>query len=145
MTRAYDKVYLSRARSSLARMLDFACNDLGFDITIFFNLFIDSGVAESFGEGDSHLIAGMSGVELAYEVLDCSGTAYTRIKPHYTCERSREYWVGWALAYYQWRSVLSFAQIVERVPITDIRDMYNPYHEMDVRQFCDAMDAMISN
>ena len=73
MIRAYDKVYLDKARTVLGRMLDFAVYDLKYDITEFFDLFIKSGVAKRFETGDFTVIVGMSGVELAYEVLEQSG------------------------------------------------------------------------
>lgn len=43
MIRAYDKVYLDKARTALGRMLDFAVYDLKYDIAEFFDLFIKSG------------------------------------------------------------------------------------------------------
>ena len=143
MIRAYDKVYLEKARVSLGRMLDFAVYDLNFDLEEFFGLFISSGTAALFGEGDYSLIAGMSGVELAYEVLLRSGRVFERVKPMYTASRSEEYWTGWALAYYQWHSARSFAEIVRYIPIKDIIELYSPYHEMDIRHFVDKMNQML--
>lgn len=142
MIHAYDKVYLGAAQTALGCMLDIAVYDLKYDISEFFNLFIKSGVAERFGSGDFTVIVGMSGVELAYEVLEQSGTEYNRVKPNYTFNRSEEYWTGWALAYYQWETSMSFAEIVQYVPIEDIVALYSPYHEMDIRQFVDKMNAM---
>lgn len=142
MIHAYDKVYLEKARTALGRMLDFAVYDLGYDITDFFNLFIASGIADRFGTGDFTVIVGMSGVELAYEVLEQSGVTGERITPNYTVDRSEEFWVGWALAYYQWETSMSFAEIVRYVPIRDIIALYLPYHEMDIRQFVDKVNAM---
>lgn len=142
MMHAYDKVYLDRARTALGRMLDFAVYDLGYDITHFFDLFVGSGVAARFEDGDFTLLSGMSGVEIAYQVLEQSGIAVRRIQPRYTMDRSEEYWTGWALAYYQWETSLSFAEIVRYVPIGDIQALYFPYHEMDIRQFCDRMDEL---
>lgn len=139
---AYDKVYLEKARVSLGRMLDFAVYDLKYRLEDFFELFIYSGVAELFGEGDFSVIAGKSGVELAYLVLDRSGVEYQRIKPNYTSSRSEEYWLGWALAYYQWYSCRSFDEIVRLIPISDILALYSPYHEMDIRQFADKMSEL---
>ena len=139
MMHAYDKLYLDKARSALARMLDFAVYDLHQDLTSFFDLFITSGVARLFEQGDIHTLVGKSGVELAYEVLERSGLPYERVNPQYSMDRSEEYWIGWALAYYQWLTAQSFAEIVQYIPIMDIRAMYVPYHEMDIRQFCDAM------
>lgn len=142
MIRAYDKVYLDKAQTALGYMLDFAVYDLKYDITEFFNLFMNSGIAKRFGTGDFTVIVGMSGVELAYEVLEKSGIEYNRIKPNYTFNRSEEYWTGWALAYYQWETSMSFAEIVKYIPIADIIALYSPYHEMDIRQFVDKMNAM---
>ena len=142
MTHAYDKLYLEKARAALARMLDFAVYDLHQDLTSFFDLFISSGVAQLFEQGDIHMLVGKSGVELAYEVLDRSGLAYERVTPRYSMDRNEEYWTGWALAYYQWYTSLSFAEIVKYIPVKDIKDLYDPYHEMDIRQFCDRMNKM---
>ena len=143
MMHAYDKLYLEKARAALARMLDFAVYDLHQDLTSFFDLFISSGVAPLFEQGDIHILVGKSGVELAYEVLERSGLAYKRVTPQYSMDRSEEYWTGWALAYYQWETAQPFAEIVQYIPIQDILAMYDPYHEMDIRQFCDAMSERL--
>ncbi len=142
MIRAYDKVYLEKARTALGRMLDFAVYDLQYDITDFFHLFLSSGVADRFGKGDFSVIVGMSGVELAYLVLDTVQDNLDRIKPQYTMDRSEEYWTGWALAYYQWETALSFEDIIRHIPIKTILSLYSPYHEMDIRQFCDKMNEL---
>lgn len=140
MIHAYDQVYLDKARVVLGRMLDFAVYDLNYDITEFFNMFLDSGLAARFEKGDYAVIVGMSGVELAYQVLELTTGNTERIKPAYTVDRSEEYWAGWALAYYQWETALRFEEIVQHVPIAEIVKLYSPYHEMDIRQFCDKMD-----
>ncbi len=142
MIHAYDKVYLDKARIALGRMLDYAVYDLKYDITEFFDLFIKSGVAARFETGDFSLLVGMSGVELAYEVLEQSGVEYERIKPNYTVDRSEEFWAGWALAYYQWESSMSFAEIMQYISIRDVIALYSPYHEMDIRQFVDKMNVL---
>lgn len=142
MIHAYDKVYLDKARVALGRMLDFAVYDLEYNITEFFDLFLESGIASRFEKGDFAVIAGMSGVELAYQVMELTVGSTERIKPRYTIDRSEEYWTGWALAYYQWDSALRFEEIVEHIPIAEIVKLYSPYHEMDIRQFCDKMDEL---
>lgn len=142
MIHAYDKVYLDKARTALGRMLDFAVYDLKYDIEDFFALFLSSGIAACFEKGDFGVIVGMSGVELAYKVLELTKGEEKRIKPRYTVDRSEEYWTGWALAYYQWDTALSFEEIVRAVPIKQIVALYSPYHEMDIRQFCDKMNAL---
>ena len=142
MIHAYDKIYLDKARTALGRMLDFAVYDLKYDIEDFFALFITSGIAARFEKGDYSVIVGMSGVELAYNVLELTKGEENRIKPQYSADRSEEYWAGWALAYYQWDTALSFEEIVRAVPMKRIVEMYSPYHEMDIRQFCDKMNEL---
>ena len=66
MMHAYDKLYLDKARTALARMLDFAVYDLHYGISEFFELFLASGISRRFEQGDFTILAGMSGVELAY-------------------------------------------------------------------------------
>ena len=145
MTPAYDRIYLESARASLARMLEFAVHDLDYDISTFFELFITSGIASSFANGDPSTIVGKSGVELTYDVLERCGVDSVRIETRVTGERSPEYWMGWALAYYQWLTARSFRYINDLVPIAEVLGMYTPYHEMDIRQFADKMDQLVHN
>lgn len=143
MTHAYDKVYLEKARTALARMLDFAVFDLKYELESFWDLFLTSEISARFESGDFTVLVGKSGVELAYAVLDAAGISYTRIKPNYSLDRSEEYWTGWAIAYYQWETGLRFSEITNVVPITQILEMYDPYHEMDIRQFTDKMNELL--
>ncbi len=142
MIRAYDRLYLDKARTVLGRMLDFAVWDLNYEIDEFFAMFLDSGVAERFGTGDCTVLTGKSGVEVAYEVLEKAGVQTERISPRCTADRSEEYWTGWALAYYQWHTALPFAEINEAVPVREVQALYSPFHEMDIRQFVDRMNEM---
>ena len=144
MIHAYDRLYIEKARTALASMLDYSVYDLEYDLTSFFELFLVSNVSSSFECGDPSTIAGRSGIELACEVLDQCGVSYKQVQPSFAENRSKEYWTGWALAYYQWETALSFYDIVRYVPITEIRSMYSPYHEMDIRQFTDHMDELIN-
>ena len=145
MMSAYDKNYLEKVRTTLGRMLDFAVFDLKLDLKDFFDRFIVSGIANDFENGDSKTIAGKSGVELAYEVMEKTGENLRNIKPRYTVNRSEEYWTGWALAYYQWKTAISFSKIVEYIPINEIKALYSPYHEMDIRHFVDKMNELYIN
>lgn len=139
---AYDKVYLEKARASLGRMLDYAVYDAGFDLEAFFDIFIRSGIATRFERGDCDILVGRSGVELAYDVLKIHDPNADLPKPRFTKDKSEEYWTGWALAYYQWKTARSFADVIRYISINDIRAMYCPYHEMDIRHFVDAMNEI---
>lgn len=139
MIHAYDKNYLAKAQNTLAVMLDFAVYDLDFHLEDFYKLFLLSEISHRFEEGDTSIIAGKSGVELTLEIIG-DDTKAIKYKP--VADRSPEYWTGWALAYFQWETNLKFGQINNLIPITEIRSMYNPYHEMDISQFCDYMKSL---
>ena len=147
---AYDAAYLGAARTVLARMLDYAVNVLGYRLASFWALFLANDVSRLFAHGDASVVAGRSGIELARLVVQEAGCDQAELPSTrladaqeaswYCGGRSEEYWCGWALAYYQWRRALSFSDIEARVPIEDVLALYEPYHEMDERQFLDRMD-----
>jgi DNA-binding XRE family transcriptional regulator len=139
MMHAYDEIYLDKARTAMGRMLDFAVYDLDYKLSDFWKFFLASGVCAKFEIGDASLIAGKSGVEIVYEILPENTE---RISPKYTANRSEEYWTGWVLSYYQWETGLTFKRITDTADIDEICLMYMPYHEMDIRQFCDRMNEL---
>ncbi len=136
---AYDRIYLEKARNALGNMLEYAVHDLEHSIGEFWGLFLKSDVSRRFERGDASVIAGKSGIELALTVC---GMEKNYPRPSFAEEKSEEYWTGWVLAYYQWNMCVSFSQIDEVVSIEEIRGLYSPYHEMDVRQFCDRLNQI---
>ena len=111
MIHAYDETLLSKARDSLGRMLDFSAHTLHIEPSTMLALFSASGVASAFERGDIRTIVGMSGIELAYEILDRSGVEYERQSPRHTISLSAEYSYGSDLALRQWKSGISFAEL----------------------------------
>lgn len=152
--RAYSDLYVLTAQRTLGSMLDFAVNGCGYRIGHFFDLFIQSGLAHRFGRGEPNIVAGCSGIELVFQVLAETkdpGTfmdeaTWQKVKDFTPIGGSTpEYWAGWALAYYQWECGRSFEGIQQLVPIERVRELYHPYHEMDITQFCDCMDDLCSD
>ncbi len=117
---AYTDIYREKAERVLGEMLDYAAYSLHQNPAIFFELFLASGVAEIFEAWDTVSLAGISGVELAYAVMERSGLSYTRIRPRFTNSRSKELLCGEVLAHYQWQTALSFSDIVRACSIADI-------------------------
>ena len=137
---AYDGLYLEKARTALGRMLDYAVYDMKLSLSDFWKRFLDSPVSGYIENGVSGYTVGKSGVELALEVM---GKREAVPAPAFTENRSEEYWTGWTLAYYQWKTGLPFEEITRNVPIEEICGMYSPYHEMDIMQLCDTMDLYL--
>ena len=125
MTHAYDEILLERASGTLGRMLDFAVYSLRQDASAMMELFVSCGLAALFEQGDIRIIAGMSGIELAYETLGRSGLAYERQVPRHTVSLSPEYWCGYALSRVQWESGLPFSNIVKSFSMAGFISDYN--------------------
>lgn len=142
MLHSYNELYLNKARTSMAHMLDFAVHDLKQDADAFFDLFVSSGLADQFGRGDAGVVLGMSGVELAYRVLDVCGINVDRISYRYTSGRSKEYWAGWALANYQWESARSFVDITAAIPIREIIAVSDELRGREIKEIMATLSWM---
>ena len=142
MIHAYDELYLERARSVMAHMLDYAVHGLGYELEDFFKQFLVSEICPKFERGQASIIAGKSGTELVLEIVEREPTEDDPRGEIVLLHRSPEYWLGWSLAYYQWYSNMPFSEIMASVSIKDIRNMYDKYHEMDIRHFAERMDEL---
>lgn len=141
MTYAYDELYLPLAQRVLGDMYDFVVNTLGYSLSRFHDMFMISGMAHQFEIVNPTYVAGKNGCEIARCVVEkCTG-AEPSIDDVMYLDKSREYWIGWSLAYYQMYSGFSFARINERVPIEGIYNMYSTLHEADISLFVEVMDT----
>ena len=138
---AYNRIYLEGARAAVGNMLDYAVNVLGYPLSRYWECFLASPVPGNIELGNPAYLAGKSGPELALDVLKLDSAPEKRSDNNFG-GRSIEYWTGWALTYYQWSINLPFGIINGFAPIAEISNMYNPYHEMDIRQFCDRMNEI---
>jgi len=143
MARAYKKTYLNGAMRNLAVMMDCGVRKYGYSIEEFYEKFLASEVSRQFAGGNPRYLVGLSGAELADEVIESSGgTVLKENDGTYTV--GREYWAGWALAYYQWLSRRSFAYMLKKgLGISEVMAMYHPLHEADLSKFADAAESVI--
>lgn len=143
MTHAYQEMYLNNAQALLGDAFDYAINACGIDGDSFMKLFSVSSVSNRIENGEAAYIMGKSGIEAAVDVLvETTGKAPTA-KPKVNFNRSREYWIGWAVAYYQWFSGRKFSNIFKVLSFEDLERMYAPLHEADISKFADIADAKV--
>ena len=69
MTHAFSELYIENAQRVFAQMTHYVIHDLKMGYDPFFRLFVQSGVAAQFEKGNPRYVAGMSGTELADEVM----------------------------------------------------------------------------
>lgn len=140
MSCAYDVMYLSLASRVMGDMFDFAVNTLQINIREFFDMFVVSKMAYQFELGNPTYIAGKNGCEIAKEVVERCTNIYPDTEDCMYLDKSPEYWIGWALAQYQWLRNIEYAVIDEYQPIEDMYGMYKTYHEADISLFIEIMD-----
>ncbi len=94
-------------------------------------------------KGEPACVAGKSGIEIVREIVEETKGQELQIEPQERFGRSREYWIGWAVAYYQWYSDRKYSDIFKAVPFEDLQKMYNTLHEADITKFADIVDSRI--
>lgn len=143
MTPAYEETYLNDATCAMGEMLDYAVHDCGCDADSFFTQFLSSGVAEQFERGNPKFVGGMSGVELALEVFRRTTGQIPGVDASASEDKSPEYWAGWSLAYYQWKTGMRFCEIISHgLTVSKVCSMYL-LHEADISKFVAAADKVI--
>ena len=143
MMHAYDKKYLDDAMKNLGEAFDYAINDCRMLPDEFMDMFLTGGIAEQFGNGIPKYVAGMSGTELVWEVLERSGLERELPEAGIVYDVTAEYWCGWVLAYYQWHSGRSFKNIRQQISIGEILKLYPTLHEATEDKFVDTVNRMI--
>ena len=104
MTRAYQEIYLSKAQSVLGDAFDYAINTCDIPGNDFVKMFIASSVSKRMANGEPSYLAGKSGIEIVVEIIEETKGQEIQIEVQEHFGRSKEYWIGWAVAYYQWHS-----------------------------------------
>ena len=145
MIHAYSENYLDDAMRNLGEAFDFAHAVCHLELDSFFAMFINSGIADFFGNGRPKYVTGLSGTELAMEVMRKSGLNPDGLQAQIEYDYSPEYWAGWALAYFQWFTKRPFKNIAECVTIKEILQLYPTLHEASEEKFMETVTRLIRN
>ena len=70
MTRAYNPLYLEDVMNNLGTMFDCAVHAAHCDLSLFYEMFLSSGVASQIEAGNLRYLSGLSGMELMQLVLE---------------------------------------------------------------------------
>lgn len=143
MTRAYQEIYLSKAQTVIGDAFDYAVNTCEIPGTDFVKLFIASSVSKRMENGEPAYLAGKSGIEIVREIVAETKGQELQIEPQEHFGRSKEYWIGWAIAYYQWYSGRKYSDIFKVLSFEDLQKMYYTLHEADITKFVDIVDSKI--
>ena len=143
MTRAYQEIYLSNAQAALGDTFDYAVNTCSIPGDDFVKLFCGSSLSRRMENGEPSLLSGKSGIEIAIEVIAETTGKQLEAIPTERMERSAEYWIGWAVAYYQWYSARRYSDIFKVLSYEDLQKMYYTLHEADITKFADIANERV--
>ena len=143
MTHAYQEIYLNNAQSVLGDAFDYAINTCGILGSNFIKLFLASSVSKRMENGEPAYLAGKSGIELVTEIVAETMGKEIDYVPDEHFGRSKEYWIGWAVAYYQWYSCRKYSEIFKAITFEDLQQMYYTLHESDITKFADIADERV--
>ena len=140
MIHAYQEIYLSKAQAVLGEAFDYAVNTCSISGENFIKQFIVSSVSKKMENGEPAYLAGKSGIELVKDIVaETTGKELTEVPPD-RLDRSTEYWIGWAIAYYQWWSGKKYGVIFKAFTFDELQKMYYTLHEADISKFADIAD-----
>ena len=140
MTHAYQEIYLNNAQSVLGDAFDYAVNTCGISGNDFVKLFLASTVCNRMENGEPAYLAGKSGIEIVIEVVAQTMGIEISNEPKEHFGRSKEYWIGWAIAYYQWYSCRKYSEIFKVLSFDNLQQMYYTLHEADITKFVDIVN-----
>lgn len=140
MTHAYQEIYLNNAQSVLGDAFDYAINTCGISGNDFIKLFLASTVCNRMENGEPAYLAGKSGIEIVIEVVAQTMGIEISNGPKEHFGRSKEYWIGWAVAYYQWYSCRKYSEIFKVLSFDNLQQMYYTLHEADITKFVDIVN-----
>ena len=140
MIHAYQEIYLNNAQAALGEAFDYAintCNILGEN---FIKMFLVSSVSKKMEKGEPKYVSGKSGIEIAREIVFETASKNLENEPSESFGRSKEYWIGWALAYYHWYTSRKYSGIFKVVSFSELEQMYYTLHEADISKFVDVIN-----
>ena len=143
MTHAYQEIYLNKAQSALGEAFDYAVNVIEIPGDVFIKFFVTSSACKRIENGDPSVLAGKSGIEIAVDVVLETTGRNIEYEAFERFGRSKEYWIGWAVAYYQWYTGRKFSEIFTVLSFEDLQNMYYTLHEADITKFVDIADERI--
>ena len=143
MTCAYDEIYLDDAMRNLGEAFEYAVCACRLGADEFLQLFAASGFADGFGSGSPRLVSGLSGTELVMEILAKAGVMSSFPEPLTAYDFPPEYWCGWILAYFQWKTGRSFLQISRSLSMKEVLKLYPILHEAYEDRCVGAFNAVI--
>ena len=127
--------YLKDAMRTLGEAVDYAVNDCGVPLGPFLELLVAAEVGEALRISDPRVISGLSGVELAREVMAKSGMGVGGPEPAEKTAASKEYRIGRAIACYTVGMGCGLRELMRLISAEDLEKLSENVPEGDEGQW----------
>lgn len=127
----------------MGESFDYAVNTCHISGADFVKLFAACSISRKMENGEPDYLAGKSGIEVARSIIGETTGKMPEVEPETVFGRSAEYWIGWAVAWYQWFSGRKYSEIFQVLSFDDLKRMYFTLHEADISKFAEIADARI--
>lgn len=132
------------AQETFAEMLDIGVNECDVSGSDIIAAFLASGLDREFERLNPVYVAGKSALDLL-ELLSPYLDANFELPALATSIPLVDYWVGWAVSFYQHETGTPYRRIFEAVPYEEFAAAYYPLHEADESKFVDVFEPHIRN
>ena len=138
MALSYDQLYLSDVQKNLGFLFQFCLRNLGKSPEELQQDFLSSIIPTQIEFGNPDFLSGKSGLELAFFLYqDIEGKVEEALQePYYP---QAEYWVGFVVAYVQWKLQQPFRVLLESYPLERILSNYHLMHEADISKMVELI------
>ena len=146
MREAYPDIYLYDAMRNLGEMVEYAETACGDNVDRALQMFVVSGYAERWEDGDPRVLCGLSGTELYQRINERCGVEGRRWAAALTLYKAGEaYWSGYTMAYYQWKKNYPFHEVLRLMPYPEWQRLWPSLHTASEDKCvevidCEAMD-----
>ena len=144
MTCTFNDFEREEAMNNLGDAFDYVVYDCNMDLDEFMDMFIASGIAREYEYKNPTYVLGMSGPELVWSVFDKVGLKHNyQNSTDIIGMKTKDYWTGWILVYYQWQTGRSYKDIMHYISVNGIKEMYNTLHEAHEDSFVEVLNNYI--
>lgn len=137
-------LYRAEAMDALGELLDLLVNGCGVPGADAAEAFVASGMAAEFERRNPAFLGGRSAVELAEWLATWLELDARAVPAAEVFDRSADWWLGEALAFFQVQTGRSYAAVFERVGYEELVGMYHPLHEAPFEKFAEVLLARLA-
>lgn len=146
VVRLNDGIYDDDIRTQLAGLFDVAVNSFGLQGQLVADLFVSSGLAESFERQNPRYIVGKSPAELAHFIAQSGGVDVpaSAVMESAVDPLSLDYWTGYMLSLFQLRTGWFYDRIFQRMSYADLREMYHWCKDLSEDEYVGELRAQLA-